>query len=170
MDESVDWSGILTCVHGILPIVYKEWYYEVTGRKPPVAAVAEMFGVVPDAVPIADDADTMPDLVGPGDDDAHGDDPAEPNAEEPDGADPINAASGCTKHREQDRSVGLRFTSYPSLGVTSIAMGLVMTCVWAFMYSSLDIGASAWGSKAIHQSCGGHAAGISRYYCCTLHA
>ena len=74
MDQSIDWVGVLSSIHGILPIVYSLWYKKITGAPPPeptpvvVAASPSDFDAViheaaqpePDADVAVDAADAEP--------------------------------------------------------------------------------------------------------------
>jgi hypothetical protein len=55
MDEAVDWVGVMSEIHGILPTVYRLWYHKVSGRNPPPSADADLGAGPPDLLALHDE-------------------------------------------------------------------------------------------------------------------
>ena len=56
-DDAVDWVGAATCIHQLLPTIYRLWYQKVTGRtlKPDFESSVEFHGVAAKSVDIISD-------------------------------------------------------------------------------------------------------------------
>ena len=102
MDEAIYWVGVLTAIHGILPIVYRLWYEKVTGRKAPAPAATPDVSASPNDFESAIHAADQPD---PDDDKDGGDKDAAPklDAMAPAGGDkPIYQTAAATKDTEDN--------------------------------------------------------------------
>ena len=150
MDESVDWVGILTNVHNILPETYALWYQHVTGRKLSSANASPLPAGPVEFAAIVDDSDLglIPDLEGDVGDDAAAPDGADA---EPEPAVPSATKSASEpldpndpKQKEKDRNIAMRFVRTPSLSSTSFGIRKIMTPAFNLMHSSLDQGGSRW--------------------------
>ena len=100
MDEAIDWIGVLSAIHGLLPIIYRLWFKQVTGKEPP--PLPAHGGAAGAADPVLMDADPEP---GDGDDqeaDAAGDHVADANADA-DAQNPVDEKSAAARDEKQSR-------------------------------------------------------------------
>ena len=159
-DESIDWIGVFTAVHQLLPIVYRLWYTKVSGRKlPPLPMAGAADASAFDAI-LLDDVHPQPG----GADDAQG--PHEqavpeygPNVVD---APTVQEESKDTKHKQLDRNVAVKFVSLPQLGDTSAALRMGCAPVFSLMHDSLQNGWRQMGTLELRFICERETAGVPR--------
>ena len=123
MEAALDFVGLLSSIHSLLPIIYGIWFKKVTGKEPPKGFFDVSF---PPAPPVPDrtaeggiaDPYDVSDITGGADQKAK----FVPKSQKDKKQTAKEESPDDPKKRIQDRSIASRFVSSPSLGPDTIGI------------------------------------------------